>query len=66
MLDVTCFGEAGHSALAPDFVNAIHVAAEFVNQIRHLQATLAQGSMDDVYSIPYSTVHIGQIEGGAR
>ena len=63
-LDVTCFGEASHSALAPDFVNAIHVAAEFVNQIRHLQPTLAQGSMDGVYSIPYSTVHIGQIEGG--
>ncbi|WP_293442828.1 acetylornithine deacetylase [Planktotalea sp.] len=63
-LDVTCFGEAGHSALSPDFINGIHVAAEFVSQIRHLQTMLAQGPMDDAYRIPYSTVHIGQIEGG--
>ncbi|MCF2869479.1 acetylornithine deacetylase [Octadecabacter sp. G9-8] len=63
-LKVTCHGEAGHSALAPQFVNAIHVASSFVHHIRELQDLLAQGPRDDGYSIPYSTVHIGKITGG--
>lgn len=63
-LRVTCHGQAGHSALAPDFTNAIHVAADFVQQIRGLQDRLAAGPSDADYSVPYSTVHIGQITGG--
>ncbi|MEZ7812385.1 MAG: acetylornithine deacetylase [Paracoccaceae bacterium] len=61
---VTCHGQAGHSALAPQFVNAIHVAADFVKQIRGLQDKLATGPLDNAYIIPYSTVHIGKITGG--
>ncbi len=61
---ITCHGQAGHSALAPQFTNAIHVAADFVHQIRNLQDTLAAGQNDPAYGIPYSTVHIGQITGG--
>lgn len=61
---IMCHGQAGHSALAPQFVNAIHVAADFVHHIRALQDTLAAGPNDPAYSIPYSTVHIGQITGG--
>ncbi len=63
-LDVTCHGQSGHSALAPEFVNAIHVAATFVTGMRALQNRLAQGPKDSAYSIPYSTVHVGRIEGG--
>jgi acetylornithine deacetylase len=63
-LDVICHGQAGHSALAPDFVNAIHVAAEFIQQMRDLQDNLANGPADQSYSIPYSTVHMGKIGGG--
>jgi acetylornithine deacetylase len=63
-LNVTCHGQAGHSALAPNFVNAIHVAADFVQQMRSLQAKLADGLLDDSYSVPFSTVHIGKIAGG--
>lgn len=61
---VTCHGQAGHSALAPQFVNAIHVASDFVYQIRGLQDKLAAGPQDAAYNIPYSTVHIGKISGG--
>lgn len=61
---VTCHGQAGHSALAPQFVNAIHVAADFVCQTRRLQEKLAVDVQDDAYSIPYSTVHIGKITSG--
>jgi acetylornithine deacetylase len=63
-IDVTCYGKAGHSALAPNFVNAIHVAADFVGQMRTLQERLKNGPVDEDYSIPYSTVHIGKITGG--
>jgi acetylornithine deacetylase len=63
-LKVTCHGQAGHSALAPKFVNAIHVAADFVHRSRELQDQLASGPYDDAYSVPYSTVHIGKISGG--
>lgn len=63
-LKVTCHGEAGHSALAPQFVNAIHVASSFVHHVRGLQNQLSEGPHDDDYSIPYSTVHIGKIVGG--
>ena len=61
---VTCHGQAGHSALAPQFVNAIHVAADFVCQTRRLQEKLTAGIQDDAYNRPYSTVHIGKIIGG--
>lgn len=63
-LKVTCHGQAGHSALAPQFVNAVHVAADFVHQTQQLQDQLAAGPRDDAYSIPYSTVHIGKFTGG--
>lgn len=63
-LDVACHGDSGHSALAPNFVNAIHVAAEFINEMRGLQDRLAKGPTDSAYSIPFSTVHIGRIDGG--
>ncbi|WP_227268377.1 acetylornithine deacetylase [Roseobacter weihaiensis] len=63
-LKVTCHGETGHSALAPHFVNAIHLAAAFVDEARHLQSKLSQGPCDPAYDIPYSTVHIGKIAGG--
>jgi acetylornithine deacetylase len=63
-LNVSCHGQAGHSALAPNFVNAIHVAAEFVQGIRDLQVKLANGPQDKDYSVPYSTLHIGQIIAG--
>lgn len=63
-LRVTCTGEPGHSALAPQFVNAIHVAAHFIAETRALQQTLAAGVQDDAYDIPYTTLHVGKIAGG--
>ena len=63
-LKVTCHGQSGHSALAPQFVNAIHVASDFVQQTQVLQEQLASGPCDDGYSVPFSTVHIGKITGG--
>lgn len=58
-------GEAGHSAQAPRFVNAVGVAAHFVQALEALQADLAQnGPRDPAYDIPFSTVHVGTLAGG--
>jgi len=60
-----CRGQAGHSSLAPDFVNALHLAADFVAALRDVQDELRQsGARDPAYDIPYSTVHVGTLAGG--
>lgn len=60
-----CSGVAGHSALAPNFQNALHLAAEFILATSDLQARLAKnGAKDDAFDIPYSTVHAGIMKGG--
>ena len=64
-LTATCNGQNGHSALAPNFVNALHLAGDFISGIRSLQSEFAtRGQQDTAYAIPYSTIHIGQLTGG--
>lgn len=64
-LRATCHGESGHSAMAPRFLNAVHVAADFVGALRDVQDDLARnGAQDAAYHVPYSTVHVGKIVGG--
>ncbi|WP_419739138.1 acetylornithine deacetylase [Ruegeria sp.] len=58
-------GEAGHSALAPQFVNALHVAVDFVGKLRHMQQKVQQsGARNTAYDVPYTTFHVGQLSGG--
>ncbi len=63
-LKVSCHGQSGHSALAPDYINAIHVAASFVQAMRRIQDRLAAGPQDNAFTVPYSTIHVGKINGG--
>lgn len=64
-LRAICHGQAGHSALAPQFTNALHLAADFTNELRELQADfVANGARDMAYGIPYTTVHLGTLSGG--
>lgn len=64
-LRATCHGESGHSALAPRFLNALHLATDFVAALRRLQEDLAErGARDPAYDVPYSTVHVGVLSGG--
>ena len=61
----TCCGVEGHSALAPKALNAIHLACDFVGFIRQSQQEIVEaGSRDEGYDVPYTTLHVGQIEGG--
>ena len=58
-------GRAGHSALAPRFVNALHVATDFVQVLREMQRDLERtGARDEAYDVPCSTVHVGMLSGG--
>ncbi len=61
----TCHGTAGHSSLAPRYVNALHLAAEFIMTLRRLQKDYAASAIQDAgYDVPYSTVHAGRMHGG--
>ena len=60
-----CCGQAGHSGLAPRFVNAIHTAADLVAALRDVQQEIAtDGPREAGYAIGYSTLHAGTIHGG--
>ena len=62
---VRCTGRAAHSALAPDGLNAVHLAVDLIAELRAVQARLeSSGARDDDYGVPYTTVHVGRIEGG--
>lgn len=62
---VVCQGNSGHSASAPNYLNALHLAADFVGILRDTQADIAaNGARDDAYEIPYTTVHVGVLSGG--
>ena len=61
----TCRGVDGHSSLAPKALNAIHLATDLVNEIRCRQDVIeADGKRDEAHEIPYSTIHVGRINGG--
>ncbi|MEM6939954.1 MAG: acetylornithine deacetylase [Pseudomonadota bacterium] len=58
-------GQAGHSALAPRFANAINLAARFIGQLEEMQRDIAQnGTQDAAYDIPYTTLHVGMLNAG--
>ena len=58
-------GLAGHSALAPFAVNAVYMASDFITALRNIQEELQNGSVqDNGYDVPFTTLHVGRIEGG--
>jgi acetylornithine deacetylase len=66
-LRATCLGREGHSALAPLALNALHLAADFLGAVRALQAEVAAtGLRDGDYDVPYTTLHVGKMQGGVQ
>jgi len=60
-----CLGREAHSALAPQGLNAIHLAGDLVQALRTCQSELAtQTDLESLFDLPYSTVHAGLISGG--
>lgn len=63
--EATCTGFSGHSALAPKYANALHLAADLIGVLRRMQDGYATGPRQDAaYAIAYSTVHVGRMQGG--
>jgi acetylornithine deacetylase len=66
-LRATCTGREGHSALAPLALNALHLAADFLQAVRGQQAEVAAtGLRDGDYDVPYTTLHVGKMSGGVQ
>lgn len=64
-LRACCHGQAAHSALAPNALNALHLGAAFIGALQTRQDDLAaRGRRDSDYDIPYSTLHAGVMRGG--
>jgi acetylornithine deacetylase len=64
-LKATCRGRAAHSANPGLGVNAIHMAADFIDKIRRRQAAIERGGAHDAgYEVPHTTLHVGVIRGG--
>ena len=64
-LHADCIGKEAHSALAPTGLNAIHLAADFITELCRIQAEIVKtGKKDADYDVPYTTVHVGKINGG--
>ena len=58
-------GHEGHSSLTHHGVNAIMVAGELLSEINRIRTDLIeQGDPTHRFDPPYSTVHVGLIEGG--
>ncbi len=58
-----CIGKEGHSALAPNALNAIHIACELVTAIKAKQEKIiAEYSGDEALTdVPFTTIHVGRI-----
>ena len=58
-------GHEAHSSLTDQGVNAIMVAGELLGEINRIRDDLtARGDPSHRFSPPYSTIHVGVIEGG--
>ena len=58
-------GLAGHSSLAPRFVNAVEWGAQLVEHIRRTsQALAASGAREAGYDVPFTTLVTGMMAGG--
>jgi acetylornithine deacetylase len=58
-------GSSCHSAYITNGVNAVEYAAELISFIRSMNRAMQDRKMlDDGYSVPYSTFHVGNINGG--
>lgn len=63
---VNITGQSGHSALAPNFVSALHLAVDYVKALNELQSEISHSSnKDEQYDIPYTTIHVGKLHSGS-
>jgi len=62
---VTIRGKSCHSSLAPHGVNAVEWGARLIAHIRDIaDRTAREGARDELYDVPYTTLHCGIFHGG--
>ncbi len=61
---VTVTGLSCHSAYISDGVNAVEYAAELIAFIRAMNRRVREQQLDQSYSVPHSTFHVGNVRGG--
>jgi len=67
MLDTCCtvHGQPGHSSLPDQGVNAVFVASKLINRINEIgQEIKLKGPFDERFMPPYTTLHVGKVQGG--
>jgi len=58
-------GQACHSSLAPQGVNAVEYAAKVITYLSGMaKRKEKEGPFDPVYDVPHTTIHTGVIQGG--
>ena len=61
---VTVTGLSCHSAYISNGVNAVEYAADLIAFISAMNTRVQQQQLDQSYSVPHSTFHVGNIQGG--
>ncbi len=61
---VTVSGLSCHSAHTSKGVNAVEYAAELITFVRNMNARVQKNLTDRSYSVPHTTFHVGNINGG--
>jgi len=65
VLETTVYGSAGHSSRIRSEVSAIHVAAGLIKWLEQkMEKLILQGSVDNRFTPPHSSLHVGMISGG--
>jgi acetylornithine deacetylase len=64
-LKAVCHGHAAHSANPDRGVNSIYLASDLIDRVRRRQSDISNGgARDTAYEVPYTTLHVGVIQGG--
>lgn len=65
VLETTVHGSAGHSSRIRQEVSAVHEAAKLVAWLENkMNALVEDGHVDDRFTPPHSSMHVGMIQGG--
>ncbi len=64
-LHTTVTGHEAHSAMPMLGANAVAIAADIVSEIGRLAREYEEGPLDPRFTPPYSTLHVGMIQGGS-
>ncbi len=65
VLETTVLGSAGHSSRIKQEVSAVHIAAKLIMWIeRKMDSLIQEGRLDERFSPPHTSLHVGMIQGG--